>query len=621
MSATTELLQEGRYRIDATIAETSESAVFQGYDTVRNAKVVVKEIVVKMNKVTTLAQQENLKLNFVNQAKILATVKHDSLVQVEDYFSEIGRQFLVLESVDGDDLESAVKANGKGFSVKEVAAWADQILDALKYLHALEPPLIHKFVRPKNIRKLPDGRVKLLAHGMHSSDGSVSTSIAPGGDDAGVLNFSALEIIWEGLDSASQKVIASGYDEQSEKILKSAPDARSDVYSVGATLYFILTGKAPVDPLERSIEMLDGKADPLAKPSELNPEIPEQVNDAIVKALMIKREDRHDSASAMRIALRAAMVRAQEGPNAEERELEEAAETLRMAEKARQDQIQKAAMQKAAQQKPVEQKAAEQEDEKRRNEELLQQKLREAEELRLAAEQRAAEAERLLKQEEAKKEAAEAALHSSQPTVEVGPEEDILEDSLLELSVAPNRELSPAVQEAEVVAFEDIQPAEVVKHEASKKGKKAKAEPKVEETRTVEPAVTETKYDDIDAFSYEETKSGSKMPLIAGAAAVLLLVVIGGWMMLGSSEQPTATQPAASQPAAPAHEQPAQTETSPAQAATADPAAEQPAAAADPAQTRTAAKPTPAKTPKPNAEAAKTPEKKKVTVDDLINDN
>lgn len=628
MPATTALLQEGRYRLDHSIAESSESSVFQGYDTVRDTKVVVKEIVVRLNKVTTLAQQENTKLSFVNQAKMLASLKHDSLVQIEDYFSEIGRQYLVLESIEGDDLQTVLDSAKVPFTLSEVAAWADQILDALHYLHNFNPPILHKLVRPKHLRKQIDGRVKLLACTSPDGDTSVSTSIGDDDNDSVVLNYSPLELIWEGLDSASQKVIVSGYDDRSEKILKSPADVRSDVYSVGATLYHLLTAKAPVDPLERSIEMLDGQPDPLRAPHKIDPSIPEDVSDVIMRAMEIKREARFDSAVIMRQVLRTAIAKVQEREDSEARELEEAAQDLKFAEKVRQEQIEKLVEQKARELE--QQKQREIEEEKRKAAELLEQKLREAEEMRIAAEARAAEAEQLLKEQEAlRNAAAEATIHSSQPTA--AAESKATAENLLELTVEPNAAANQIVEEAEVVAFKE-EPASAEEH--AEVVEEADEPFLMTETGTaIEPSTESRSLEDsaAPAFSYQETKSGSKMPMIAGALVVLVIAAVGGWFFLGSNtvKEPAASNQPASASTAPAVP-PAATEQSPAaepsQSVQSTVAPEENALEVQPAsegpdQSRPAAKPTTAKATKPAAEPAKTPEKKKVTVDDLINDN
>ena len=89
-------------------------------------------------------------------------------------------------------------------------------------------------------------------------------------------------------------------------------DARSDIYSIGASFYHVLTGTLPVDALERSVAMLDGKPDPLTQPADLDPGIPPEISDALMRAMSIRRENRFDWAVIMSQVLRTAMVRAKE---------------------------------------------------------------------------------------------------------------------------------------------------------------------------------------------------------------------------------------------------------------------------------------------------------------------
>ncbi|HKP69043.1 MAG TPA: protein kinase, partial [Pyrinomonadaceae bacterium] len=165
MPATNELLQEGRYRIDQTV--TGSDNVFEAYDTVRNTPVVVREIPVKLNKVMTASQQESLKIAFTNQATALKDIRHESLLPVHDFFSEIDRQYLVMEAVEGKDLASVLTANKRPFSVAEITRWADELLDALNYLHSQRPSIMHRNVRPQNL-KLNNGKVKLFGVGLDS---------------------------------------------------------------------------------------------------------------------------------------------------------------------------------------------------------------------------------------------------------------------------------------------------------------------------------------------------------------------------------------------------------------------------------------------------------------------
>ena len=290
--------------------------------------------------------------------------------------------------------------------------------------------------------------------------------------------------------------------------------------------------------------MLDGNSDPLQSPSKVNPSVPDEVSDVIMRAMQIRREERFDSAVIMRQVLRAAVNRSQEAAEDEERELAEAAAELKFAEKARQEQIQKLVEEKARELE--EQKARELEEEKRRAAELLEQKLQEAEEMRLAAERRAAEAEQRLKEEEAaRKAAAEAAIHSSQPTVvEAAPAP--FEENLLELTVEPNSAVA-AIGESEAVALDEAVLTPTVSEAVIDEEEPATAAAETAEPRTAEAAAGVS--DSEATFSYEEAGSGSKMPMIIGAVVVLVIAAVGGWMFLGSGSG-TAPQRSASQPAA-----------------------------------------------------------------------
>src|SRR5690606_18081831 len=244
----------------------------------------------------------------VTEARRLATINHPSMIKVYDNFSEIGRQYLVLENVDGVDLEDLAKTNGVPFDFAEAAAWADQILDGLIYIHNMKPPVIHRAIKPKNIKLLAGGQVKLLAYSMTDANSQLDTSSNADDTQSPSLHYAPIELIWESLDAASQKVITNSYDEKSEALLKQPADARSDIFGLAATLYHLVTAKTPIDALERSIYMLEGKEDPPLPPHEVNADIPVEVSNVIMRGLEIKREDRFESASMMRQVLKTSLV-------------------------------------------------------------------------------------------------------------------------------------------------------------------------------------------------------------------------------------------------------------------------------------------------------------------------
>jgi serine/threonine-protein kinase len=637
MPATTELLQEGRYRIDHSPTETGEEKTFEAYDTVRNTNVIVREIPVKLNKVATVSQRESLKLAFATQAKALTEIEHDALLHVHDFFSEIDRQYLVMEAIEGESLADQIRRQNKPFSVDEVTSWADQLLDALNYLHSRKPAIIHRNINPGNVKVGPSGKVKLLGVGVESSPDS---EFGASQVDDEELRYSPMEQIWPGLDPASQKVITNSYDDRSERILKQPLDERSDIYALGATLYFLITGVEPVDPLERSIEILEGKLDPLPEPSKVDPRIPADISDVLMKALEIKRENRFDSAMIMRQVLQTALGRVLERNEGDAREQTEAAEQARRAEQAkaenerrlqaeaeeRRREAEAVALRLKQEAEAEEKRHAEAEAEARklreakaeeqRQRELMEQELRAAEEKRIKAEQAAEEA-RIREEAEsvAAARAAEATRHA--------------EPVLAPLAeVVAYRETSSKVEEEELAAvLKELEEAEV---EAEGHARSASQphdadvavvyETPLDMAPEAAPMAMSSEDDDEinDIFSVpEKTGFSLPMPAIAGMIGLVFVIAIGGYfVMSGSSdnakhsaasvqvEQPQTVEPTPSPDAIVSSTNP-QADT----ASVTEPTGDQPAASAK-------------ATPKPKkADAKADPAKKKVTVDDLINDN
>ncbi len=647
MPAATELLQKGRYRIDSSpVYAAGSSSVLPAYDTTSDTNVYVKEIVVRLGKVTTLSQQENTRLAFENAAKRISEFRHESLIQVTDYYSEVGRQYLVLESVDGEDLHSDPQRQ----PIEKILGWVDQILDAVNYLH--NQKVLHGSVCPKNLFLTPSGKVKLLGLTIKDDSGNdLSTAIADVND--GTLNFSPLELIWDGLDAASQKVILSSYDERSEKIFKEPADARSDMYSVGATLYFLLTGRAPVDPLERSIELLEGNRDPLASPNSINSTVAPEVSDVVMRSLEIKRENRFDSAMIMRQVLRTSVVRAKEREASEAQEVSEAAELIRSSTQP----LKMPAAAVPTPPAPVIEKIEKAEKPQPTETEILTQKLKEAEEMRLEAERKMAEAERMMLEAQQAK-----AIHAS---TENAPKISI-EDDLLGISLEPVRSSPTAVQQEITDVEEDIhlsvKPTPRAKIDLREIAKASEPETQVVAEPAAKPVAESAVAENVqapveeDAFLLADEESeapnsandsihdtatanafsgaytiqepkrpGLPIPLIAGVAAAILIVAVIGFVFLGGSsssssgtEAPEQTQQQAVTPAA-QPDQPSAEQQPAAQPEQVNTFAENPPVEITP-ETRPTAKPV--QTPKKAAEPAKTPAvKKPVTADDLINDN
>ena len=393
MLALNQALKHERYRIIRCIEQDSAGARYEVYDNDLQTNALLKEIPIKLNKVATAARQEEIKLAFVGEAKILTEIKHEHLQNAYDYFTEIDRQYLVLESIDGKDFSELLEKKKSAFAVADVLKWADQLLDSLGYLHKQAPPIIHRSVNPQNIKLTSSGTIKTLAFGLakkgEARENSASKNQTFG---AKTLSYLPLEQIFPELDSASQKVITNSYDEKSEIILKQPADARSDVYAAGATLYHLFTARLPIDALERSIDILEGKSDPLPPPHRLKSDIPPAISDVLMKALEIKRENRFDSAIIMRQILRTTLAQLKERAAVDAKEEEEIMLELPAA---RQMSLEKELQ-------FGDQVRLKIESEQKRQTELIKQQLRESESQRLKAEQRAAEIERRLREKEIK---------------------------------------------------------------------------------------------------------------------------------------------------------------------------------------------------------------------------
>ncbi len=391
MLAINEVLR-GRYQIKSQLGRGGMGAVYEAYDNVFDTTVALKEILVDLTKVTTPKQQQMVRGAFEREAKILAMVKHEAFPHVRDYFVETDRQYLVMELVDGEDLASLLERRQAAFPLANVLHWTSQLLDALDYLHTLNPPVIHRDIKPQNLKLTSRGKIKLLDFGIAKGKDSAAASETVSNQTfvAATLNYSPLEQILRVLDPTFQEVITQRHDEKSTRAMSHNADARSDLYALGATIYHLLTNKLPIDALKRALEIWGGKSDPLEYPAKLNPEIPKEVADWIMKAMEIEYENRFATADQMLSALQTSLD--------SERHREEQSKFAGVSA----EHERKSAELIAQQQKIEEERRRMEEDRRRIEEQQLKQAeinrrmLEEAETKRKIAEQQAADAEKRL---------------------------------------------------------------------------------------------------------------------------------------------------------------------------------------------------------------------------------
>lgn len=266
-------LLHNRYLVVQQLGQGGMGAVYQAIDQRFGSTVALKE---------TLVSGEPLLKAFEREARLLNSLRHAALPHVFDYFFEGQGQFLVMQYIPGEDLGALLKRHGRPFPVDQVVRWADQLLDLLDYLHRHEPPIIHRDIKPENLKLTDRGDIILLDFGLAK----------------GATNTTRL--------STSSVVGYTPSFAPFEQIRGTGTDARSDLYSLAATLYALLTAQLPYDALTRAENILNGIPDPMRPVHELQPGVPIGISNVLHKALALKRDDRPASASAMRAALRAA---------------------------------------------------------------------------------------------------------------------------------------------------------------------------------------------------------------------------------------------------------------------------------------------------------------------------
>jgi serine/threonine protein kinase len=268
-------LLQNRYLVLNQIGQGGMGAVYVATDQRFGSTVALKE---------TFFTDAGLRKAFEREARLLNHLRHPALPRVSDHFVEDEGQFLVMEYIAGDDLAEKLKERGGAFTSSEVLNWADQLLDALDYLHTQEPSIIHRDIKPQNLKLTPRNAIVLLDFGLAKGSSAVQTKVTATGSVFGYSrNYAPLE-----------------------QIQGAGTDPRSDLYSLGATLYHLITGVTPPDALTRATAVLNGHPDPLLPADKVHAQVTPAVAEVLSKAMAQNASQRPQTAAAMRDTLREA---------------------------------------------------------------------------------------------------------------------------------------------------------------------------------------------------------------------------------------------------------------------------------------------------------------------------
>src|SRR3989454_6648759 len=252
MLSTDTILQQ-RYRIVRQLGQGGMGAVYEAVDERLDTIVALKE---------TLFADERLRKQFEREARLLARMHHPALPRVSDHFNEGDGEFLIMQFIAGDDLSAMLAQRKSPFPLAEVLKWADQLLDALDYLHTQDPQIVHRDIKPQNLKLPARGQVVLLDFGLaKGSAGQMSVVTTSASIFGYTPNYAPLEQV-QGLGT----------------------DARSDLYSLSATLYHLLTNVKPPDALSRAAAIVNGQPDPLAPANQVGGQISHSVAGGLSKA-------------------------------------------------------------------------------------------------------------------------------------------------------------------------------------------------------------------------------------------------------------------------------------------------------------------------------------------------
>jgi len=266
---------QSRYRIIRQMRKGAMGAVYEASDQRLCTTVALKE---------TLCADDRLRKQLEREACLLAHLDHPALPRATDFFIEGHRAVLVMQFIQGVDLAEIIVRQPGPLPLERVLDWADQLLDVVIYLHAEERQIVHRDIKPQNVKLTASGQIVLLDFGLAKAQLI---------DAFGDLHLSS----------------TFGYTRQYaplEQIQDHGASPQTDIYSLGATLYHLLTGRKPPDALERAAAIAASKPDPLTPANEMNSAVDPGISEILNRAMTQHPDDRYRSASEFRETLRRA---------------------------------------------------------------------------------------------------------------------------------------------------------------------------------------------------------------------------------------------------------------------------------------------------------------------------
>lgn len=234
----------GRYRVSRMLGEGGMARVYEVFDKASSRRYAVKEI---EDRFSDPEDRKRALEQFRSEIILLLKLNHPNIPRVTDYFSEISSHYMVMEFIEGSDLDKMMRIRGNAFPPVTVVGWAIQLCRVLHYLHIQKPPVIFRDIKPSNIILTSDGRLVLV-------------------------DFGIARIFKPYKRSDTYAMGTEGYAAPEQYLGGGQTDPRSDVYALGATLYNLLTNESPLFEFPRLKEIPADLAQIIRKATDLDPD-------------------------------------------------------------------------------------------------------------------------------------------------------------------------------------------------------------------------------------------------------------------------------------------------------------------------------------------------------------
>lgn len=252
---------DGRYEITELIGVGGMADVYKGIDIIDNKAVAIK--ILKKE----FAENEEFLRRFRNESKAIAVLSHPNIVKIYDVGFSEKIQYIVMEYIDGITLKDYIEEE-KVLTWKDTVHFVLQILRALRHAH--EKGIVHRDIKPQNIMMFSDGTIKVM--------------------DFGIAKFARDEG-----KTATDQAIGSVHYISPEQARGDVTDAKSDIYSIGAMMYEMLTGRKPFDSENPVTIAVMHMQDIPERPRAINPDIPAGLEEIVLRTLEKNPEDRYPS--------------------------------------------------------------------------------------------------------------------------------------------------------------------------------------------------------------------------------------------------------------------------------------------------------------------------------------